>query len=58
MADAPSNEVLLDIHERMVENAKSMGANAVVGVALDYEVVGEGGSMMMVVASGTAVKID
>ena len=35
--------------------ARSMGANAVVGVDLDYEVVGD--SMLMVSASGTAVTI-
>ena len=35
----------------------SRGGNAVVGVDLDYEVVGDTGSMLMVSASGTAVKI-
>ncbi len=35
----------------------SRGGNAVVGVDLDYEVVGDKGSMLMVSASGTAVKI-
>lgn len=39
------------------DNAKLLGANAVVGVDLDYEVVGSGGSMLMVSASGTAVKL-
>ncbi len=39
--------------EEMVENARRLGANAVVGVDLDYEVVREG--MLMVTASGTAV---
>jgi uncharacterized protein YbjQ (UPF0145 family) len=34
-----------------------MGANAVVGVDLDFETVGASGSMLMVIASGTAVKI-
>ncbi len=34
-----------------------MGANAIVGIDLDYEVVGEKGGMMMVSVSGTAVKI-
>jgi uncharacterized protein YbjQ (UPF0145 family) len=34
------------------------GANAVVGVKVDYEMFGSGGSMMMVAMSGTAVKID
>ena len=38
------------------ERATSKGANAVVGVDLDYEVVGQ--SMLMVSASGTAVVID
>jgi uncharacterized protein YbjQ (UPF0145 family) len=38
------------------ERAISKGANAVVGVDLDYEVVGQ--SMLMVSASGTAVVID
>ena len=41
----------------MRERAQAMGANAVVGVDLDYEVLGQGGSMLMVSASGTAVKI-
>ena len=44
--------------EDMQATAEELGANAVVGVDLDYEVVGEGGSMMMVVASGTAVKVE
>lgn len=38
----------------MTEQALALGANAVVGVDLDYETVG-GGSMLMVSASGTAV---
>lgn len=37
--------------------AASRGGNAVVGVDLDYEVVGDRGSMLMVSASGTAVRI-
>tara|TARA_Y100000813_G_C23895181_1_gene226881 strand:- start:191 stop:508 length:318 start_codon:yes stop_codon:yes gene_type:complete len=36
-------------------NARNMGANAVVGIDLDYETVGHNGSMLMVTASGTAV---
>ncbi len=39
----------------MKAQALQMGANAIVGVDLDYEVVGDRGSMLMVVASGTAV---
>ncbi len=34
-----------------------MGANAVIGVDLDYETVGQNGSMLMVSATGTAVFI-
>ena len=41
----------------MTDEAASHGANAVVGVDLDYEVVGQGGSMLMVSASGTAVTV-
>lgn len=37
--------------------AQQMGADAVVGVDLDYETVGQGGSMLMVTASGTAVRL-
>ena len=37
--------------------AASKGANAVVGIDLDYEVVGDTGSMLMVSASGTAVRV-
>ena len=35
--------------------AATLGANAVVGVDLDYEVIGQNGSMLMVSASGTAI---
>jgi uncharacterized protein YbjQ (UPF0145 family) len=38
--------------------AQQLGANAVVGVDLDYEVLGSGGSMLMVTASGTAVIVE
>jgi uncharacterized protein YbjQ (UPF0145 family) len=37
--------------------AKDLGADAVVGIDLDYEVLGKTGSMLMVSASGTAVKL-
>jgi uncharacterized protein YbjQ (UPF0145 family) len=43
--------------QEMMAEAKSLGANAVVGVDLDYEVIGKEGSMLMVSASGTAVKV-
>ena len=39
----------------MVAEATALGANAVIGVDLDYETIGQGGSMLMVSASGTAV---
>ncbi|WP_299119374.1 heavy metal-binding domain-containing protein [uncultured Tenacibaculum sp.] len=41
----------------MQERAQSLGANAIVGVDLDYETVGPNGGMLMVTASGTAIKI-
>lgn len=37
--------------------AERLGADAVVGVDIDYEVVGQGGSMLMVSVSGTAVRL-
>ena len=43
--------------EEMSEQAQQQGGNAVVGVDLDYEVIGKNGSMMMVSASGTAVRV-
>lgn len=42
----------------MQDRARSMGANAVVGVDVDYEVLGQNGSMLMVTASGTAVVVE
>ncbi|HEX6860200.1 MAG TPA: YbjQ family protein [Caulobacteraceae bacterium] len=41
----------------MMEEARSMGADAIVGVDLDYETLGVDNGMMMVTASGTAVKL-
>ncbi|WP_440467715.1 heavy metal-binding domain-containing protein [Pseudomonas sp. YH-1] len=43
--------------EELQERAEELGANAVVGIDLDYEVVGQNGSMLMVSVSGTAVRI-
>lgn len=40
------------------ERASRLGANAVVGIDLDYEVIGQHGSMLMVSASGTAVRME
>ena len=42
----------------MQEQARLLGANAVIGVDLDYETVGSSGSMLMVTACGTAVTIE
>lgn len=42
----------------MQQRASQMGANAVVGVDIDYEVLGTDNGMLMVTASGTAVTID
>ena len=39
------------------EEARALGANAIVGIDLDYEVIGSKGGMMMVSVSGTAVRI-
>ena len=38
----------------MAERARQLGANAVVGIDLDYETIGQGNSMLMVTCSGTA----
>jgi len=44
--------------KEMSERAQWMGANAIVGIDLDYETIGAQGSMLMVTCSGTAVVID
>jgi uncharacterized protein YbjQ (UPF0145 family) len=44
--------------QEMEEEARRLGANAVIGVDLDYETVGSNGSMLMVTASGTAVLVE
>lgn len=43
--------------QEMMNRAQSMGANAVVGIDIDYETIGANGSMLMVATSGTAVVI-
>lgn len=42
--------------KEMSEQAYALGANAVIGIDLDYETVGGAGSMLMVTAAGTAIK--
>ncbi|MDC8755339.1 heavy metal-binding domain-containing protein [Erythrobacter sp. sf7] len=53
--------ILADARKQAIEelqaDAASLGGNAVVGIDLDYEVIGANGSMLMVSASGTAVRI-
>ncbi len=44
--------------EELKQNAINLGANAVVGVDFDYEILGEGNGMLMVNVTGTAVLID
>ena len=41
----------------LIQKAQNIGANAVIGIDLDFETVGSGGSMLMVVATGTAVRV-
>ncbi|MFN2458305.1 MAG: heavy metal-binding domain-containing protein [Chitinophagaceae bacterium] len=43
--------------QELVEKAQRINANAVVGIDFDYETIGSSGSMLMVSASGTAVKV-
>ncbi len=43
--------------DEMQINAEKLGANAIIGVDLDYETIGGRGSMLMVMVSGTAVVI-
>ncbi len=43
--------------ENLMARAGEMGADAVLGIDIDYETVGSNGSMLMVTASGTAVRL-
>ena len=43
--------------KEMEDRAREMGANAIVGIYIDYETIGQGNSMLMVATSGTAVVI-
>ena len=51
---AGAREAALD---EMKEAAKALGANGIIGIDFDYEVLGETNGMMMVTVSGTAVKV-
>lgn len=46
-----------DALRELAQKAQSMGANAILGVDLDFETIGGSGSMLMVIATGTAVKL-
>ena len=48
---------LNELKPAMIEEATRLGAQAIVGVKFDYSVIGQGGSMMMVAVSGTAVTL-
>ena len=43
--------------QEMMQRAQALGANAIVGIDIDYETIGANGSMLMVATSGTAVVI-
>jgi uncharacterized protein YbjQ (UPF0145 family) len=46
-----------DALRELGEKAQALGANAILGVDLDFESIGSNGSMLMVIAAGTAVRI-
>jgi len=52
LADARNQAI-----QELQAEAAALGANAVVSIDLDYEVIGPNGSMLMVSASGTAVRV-
>ena len=43
--------------QEMMQRAQALGADAIVGIDIDYETIGPNGSMLMVATSGTAVVI-
>nr|WP_207495518.1 heavy metal-binding domain-containing protein [Aridibaculum aurantiacum] len=51
------DEARTNAMNELVQKAQALGANAVIGIDLDFETVGSGGSMLMVIATGTAVRI-
>ncbi|MBL7708851.1 MAG: heavy metal-binding domain-containing protein [Chitinophagaceae bacterium] len=46
-----------DALRELSQKAQAMGANGILGVDLDFETVGASGSMLMVIATGTAVRL-
>jgi len=55
--EATLRDARLQAYRELEEEARRLGADAVVGIDIDYEVVGQGGSMLMVSVSGTAVRL-
>jgi uncharacterized protein YbjQ (UPF0145 family) len=51
-------EARVNALDELNNRAAALGANAVVGVDVDYEVLGQGGNMLMVTVSGTAVIVE
>jgi uncharacterized protein YbjQ (UPF0145 family) len=55
--EATLRDARREAFDELEAQAAERGANAVIGIDIDYEVVGAGGSMLMVSVSGTAVKV-
>jgi uncharacterized protein YbjQ (UPF0145 family) len=55
--EAELKKARLIAFQELEESARDLGANAVVGIDIDYEVVGQSGGMLMVSVSGTAVVV-
>ena len=51
------DEARTNAMNELVQKAEVLGANAVIGIDLDFETVGGGSSMLMVIATGTAVRL-
>lgn len=51
------DEARTNAMNELVQKAQALGANAIIGIDLDFETIGSGGSMLMVIATGTAVRI-
>jgi len=51
------DEARTNAMNELIQKAQTIGANAIIGIDLDFETVGTGGSMLMVLATGTAVRV-
>lgn len=51
------DEARTNAMNELVNKAQAIGANAIIGIDLDFETIGAGGSMLMVLATGTAVRV-